>query len=304
MRVGTGAMAEQLQKGPQRYSYGHREIPPSERCKRDGNCASEACKMQKAKACKAGKCGLCCDAEWWAALKAGETPPECRKHRPRHKPMTLGGCLQDAFEAQIDDPVASLKEWVNDPDGGDLLVHGNIAEAYGMIWEDAGKDPPQMGTEMRNKHLGAALAKKAEKMGPGGGWLRFSKEELDELDAGNVKGGSYVRVGDRYFKQIAEEAVVKAVLWFDGGRSGGHDVLEWCLVLADDPGAVFGKTVSLLTRSTFQRCTTLKGKCNADGIAKTVGPLLRIITDLGMYGIPHERCGCARRMLMLESMTL
>ena len=96
----------------------------------------------------------------------------------------------------------------------------------------------------------------------------------------------------------------KGQRWVHKQRGNRHDVLEWCLVLADDPGAVFGKTVSLLTRSTFQRCTTLKGKCNADGIAKTVGPLLRIITDLGMYGIPHERCSCARRMLMLEAMTL
>ena len=41
-----------------------------------------------------------------------------------------------------------------------------------------------------------------------------------------------------------EVATIGAVIWVDGGRSGGHDITEWCMVLVDDSTSVFNCTVS------------------------------------------------------------
>ena len=177
----------------------------------------KGCPHDQAKDCTASMCGLCCDALWWEAVKHGDALPVCNHHRPNEKPRTTGGCLMDGYEAQVDDPVASLEEWVNGD--GDKYVRADITP---------------------------------------------------------------------------ESAILKAVLWFDGGRSGGQDIVEWCLVVADDTGAVFGTAenpcpVQALTNASFQRCVTLKGKCAASNLERVVGPLLRIITDLGMHGIPHHR---------------
>ena len=43
------------------------------------------------------------------------------------------------------------------------------------------------------------------------------------------------------------EATVKAVLWTDGGTSGGQNVIEWCCVLVDDAAEVFECSVTELT---------------------------------------------------------
>jgi len=88
-----------------------------------------------------------------------------------------------------------------------------------------------------------------------------------------------------------QTATVRGVVWFDGGRSGGHDVTEWCMVLVDDKAEVFDCTVSQLTTASFCRFVTVKAKCNAAGITQVVGPILRAMVDLGMYGAVHRRTG-------------
>ena len=54
------------------------------------------------------------------------------------------------------------------------------------------------------------------------------------------------------------EATVKAVLWTDGGTSGGQNVIEWCCVLVDDAAEVFECSVTELTRASFCRFITAK----------------------------------------------
>ena len=102
--------------------------------------------------------------------------------------------------------------------------------------------------------------------------------------------------GDGWFptqeEDPREEVVFDAVLWTDGGRSGGQSVVEWCFVLVDDAGVILPTcSVSQLTRSSFCRFITSKAKCDAHGLASTVGPLLRSVVDLGMHGAVHERTG-------------
>ena len=55
-----------------------------------------------------------------------------------------------------------------------------------------------------------------------------------------------------------EEVTVKAVLWTDGGTSGGQNVIEWCCVLVDDGAEVFDCSVSELTKASFCRFITAK----------------------------------------------
>ena len=102
--------------------------------------------------------------------------------------------------------------------------------------------------------------------------------------------------GDGWFPTQEEdgrdEVVFDAVLWTDGGRSGGQSVVEWCFVLVDDAGDILPTcSVSQLTRASFCRFITSKAKCDAHGLASTVGPLLRAVVDLGMHGVVHERTG-------------
>lgn len=94
------------------------------------------------------------------------------------------------------------------------------------------------------------------------------------------------------------EVTVSAVLWTDGGTSGGQNVIEWCCVLVDDSGRVFDCTVSELTRLSFCRFITAKGKCDATGLASTVGPLLRSVVDLGLHGVVHRGTGCVLKVRM------
>ena len=99
-------------------------------------------------------------------------------------------------------------------------------------------------------------------------------------------------VADAWVRQTTQEVVrVRGVAWFDGGRSGGHDVTEWCLVLVDDKAEVFDCTVSQLTTASFCRFVTVKAKCNAAGLTQVVGPVLRAMVDLGLYGAVHRRTG-------------
>ena len=89
-----------------------------------------------------------------------------------------------------------------------------------------------------------------------------------------------------------KEVVFDAVLWTDGGRSGGQSVVEWCFVLVDDEGDILPTcTVSQLTRASFCRFITSKARCDAQGLASTVGPLLRSVVDLAMHGVVHKRTG-------------
>ena len=109
-------------------------------------------------------------------------------------------------------------------------------------------------------------------------------------------------VADAWVRHTTQEVVrVRGVAWFDGGRSGGHDVTEWCLVLVDDKAEVFDCTVSQLTTASFCRFVTVKAKCNAAGLTQVVGPVLRAMVDLGLYGAvhsPHDwaahHSGCGR----------
>ena len=81
---------------------------------------------------------------------------------------------------------------------------------------------------------------------------------------------------------------IDGVLWVDGGRSCGTTLTQWCLVLNDDQGKLFRCSVSELTRASFHPFITAKTKCNAAGLTKVVGPLLRTVIDMGMYGAVHQ----------------
>lgn len=93
---------------------------------------------------------------------------------------------------------------------------------------------------------------------------------------------------------------VQAICWVDGGRSCGQDTTEYCLALLDDAGAVFSASVQELTAATLTRFITLKDKCKGPGLTKVVGPFLRSVMDLALYGAVHQATGTRVRVEIKE----
>ena len=133
-------------------------------------------------------------------------------------------------------------------------------------------------------------------------WALFSKDEylvqardmgawLDRLVnkrlAGSVglvrgQGGDMVRMG--------------AVIWLDGGKSGGRKMSKVMLLLHDDEQRVFHCGAVELTRATLAEIAVWKGGTDAStgpdsvGVEVIVGPLLEAVRDL-KYGVVHRESG-------------
>ena len=101
---------------------------------------------------------------------------------------------------------------------------------------------------------------------PGDGPQSLGGCLLDEFDARVDDAAAFYEEfvntsADRWVREKLRgktEVTVKAVLWTDGGTSGGQNVIEWCCVLVDDAAEVFECSVTHLTRASFCRFITAK----------------------------------------------
>jgi hypothetical protein len=161
------------------HSYGHRleNAPASLKQHVQGagmpgapQCNSKACCYQAAARCPHGLCALHCDKRWAAHGPQGadacltqqcEVPlprgdqasarsvHDCPHHQRNGQPQTLGALMFDEYTAQVDDPCAWLRGWLNEGEGAAMLKAGLAKEVTvdGVCWVDGGRSCGQDVTE-------------------------------------------------------------------------------------------------------------------------------------------------------------